>query len=83
VAKETVHLVQAFIAGKGRVALKPEPPIACKTAEEARRRAERLSPLRLGVVAFTASADAELGDYDENPTILFKSGQLPAPFDEL
>jgi hypothetical protein len=81
-SKETVHLVQAFVAGRGK-ALKSEPPIACKTAEEACRRAERLSPLRLGVVAFTASSDAELGDYDENPTILFKSGQLPPPFDEL
>ena len=81
-SKETVHLVQEFIAGRGK-ALRSEPPISCKTAEEACRRAERLSGVRLGVVAFTASADAELGDYDENPTILFKSGQLPPPFDEL
>jgi hypothetical protein len=35
------------------------------------------------VVAFTASADAELGDYDENPLILFRAGQLPPPFDDL
>jgi hypothetical protein len=81
-AKETVHLVQAFVAGRGK-ALKSEPPMACKTAEEARRKAERLSPLRLGVVAFSASADTELGDYDENPVVLFKSGQLPHPFNEL
>ena len=81
-AKETVHLVQAFVAGRGK-ALKSEPPMACKTAEEARRKAERLSPLRLGVVAFSATADTELGDYDENPVVLFKSGRLPHPFDEL
>jgi hypothetical protein len=80
-AKETVHLVQAFIAGRGK-ALKSEQAVICKSAEEARRKAERLSPLRLGVVAFSASADAELGDYDENPVILFKSGRLPPPFDE-
>jgi len=24
----------------------------------------------------------EMGDYDDNPTILFKSGQLPPPFDD-
>ena len=54
----------------------------CKTAEEARRKAERLAPLRLGVVAFAASADTEMGDYDESPTILFKSGQLPPPWNE-
>ncbi len=81
-AKETVHLVQAFVAGRGK-GLKSEPPMACKTAEEARRKAERLSPLRLGVVAFSATADTELGDYDENPVVLFKSGRLPHPFDEL
>jgi len=81
-SRETVHLVQAFIAGRG-AALRSEPPIACKSAEEACRRAERLSSVRLGVVAFTASADAELGDYDENPLILFKAGRLPPPFDEL
>lgn len=79
---ETIHLVQAYVAGRGK-ALRAEPAVACRTAEDARRKAERLSPLRLGVVAFTASADVEMGDYDENPTILFKSGQLPPPFDEL
>ena len=81
-ARETVHLVQAFVAGRGR-GLKSEPATACKTAEDARRKAERLAPLRLGVVAYSASADTELGDYDETPVLLFKSGQLPPPFDEL
>ena len=80
-ATETVHLVQAFVAGRGK-ALKAEPAIACRSAEEALRKAERLSPLRLGVVAFSASADPELGDYDENPCVLFKSGRLPPPFGE-
>lgn len=80
-AVETVHLVQAFIAGRGK-ALKSEQPVVCKTPEEALRRAERLAPLRLGVVAFSATGDAEMGDFDETPTILFKSGRLPPPFDE-
>lgn len=81
-ARETVHLIQAYVAGKGKQ-LRAEPAVACKTAEEARRKAERLSPLRLGIVAYSASADTEMGDYDENPVLLFKSGQLPPPFDEL
>ena len=81
-AKETVHLVQAYVAGRGK-ALKAEPAMGCKSAEEARRKAERLAPLRLGVVAFSATADPELGDYDENPVVLFKAGRLPHPFDEL
>jgi hypothetical protein len=81
-ARETVHLVQAYVAGRGK-GLKSEQAVGCKTAEEARRKAERLAPLRLGVVAYSISADTELGDYDENPVLLFKSGQLPPPFDEL
>ena len=80
-ARETVHVLQAYIAGRGQ-ALKAEQAVPCASAEEARRKAERLAPLRLGVVAFSASADAEMGDYDENPVILFKSGRLPPPFDE-
>lgn len=81
-AIQTVHLVQAFVAGRGQ-ALRAEPPLICASAAEAQRKAERLAPLRLGVVALTASADAELGDYDEAPAILFKAGRLPPPFDEL
>jgi len=81
-ARETIHLVQAFIAGRGD-GLKSEPAVACRTAEDARRKAERLSPLRLGVVAFSTSADTEMGDYDETPVVLFKAGRLPPPFDEL
>jgi hypothetical protein len=80
--KETIHLVQAFVAGRGQ-ALKSEPAVACRTAEDARRKAERLSPLRLGVVAFSTSADPELGDYEETPTLLFKAGRLPPPYDDL
>ena len=80
-ARETVYIVQSYIAGRGK-ALRAEPPVGCKSAEEARRKAERLGPLRLGVVAFEVSADTELGDYDENPVILFRSGRLPLPFSE-
>jgi len=81
-AKQTVHLVQAFIAGRGK-ALKSEQAMVCSSPDEARRRAERLSTLRLGVVAFSATADPEMGDFDENPVILFKAGRVPPPFDEL
>ena len=80
-ASETVFIVQSYVAGRGK-ALKAEQQVGCKTAEEARRKAERLGPLREGVVAFAATADTELGDYDENPVILFKAGRLPHPFDE-
>lgn len=80
-ATETVHIVQAYVQGRGK-GLKAEQQIGCKTAEEARRKAERLAPLRAGVVAFSASADVEVGDYDDNPTVLFKAGVLPPPWSD-
>lgn len=78
---ETVFIVQSYVRGRGK-ALKAEQQVGCKTAEEARRKAERLGPLRVGVVAFSATADTELGDYDETPVILFRAGELPYPFTE-
>ena len=79
-AKETVYIVQSYVRARGN-GLKAEQQVGCKTAEEARRKAERLGPLRAGVVAFSASADVELGDYDD-PVILFRAGELPHPFTE-
>ena len=80
-ATETVYIVQSYVRGRGK-GLKAEQQVGCKSAEEARRKAERLGPLRPAVVAFSATADTELGDYDENPVILFRSGPLPHPFAE-
>ena len=75
--RETIYVVQSFNAGKGR-SLKADVPIPCRSAETARRTAERLAPAKAGVVAFSTAGDAELGDYDDEPTIIFKAGQLPA-----
>ncbi len=80
-AIETVHIVQAYMQGRDN-GLRAEPQIGCKTADDARRKAERLAPLRLGVIAFSTSADTEMGDYDESPTILFRAGRLPAPWND-
>jgi hypothetical protein len=80
-ARETVHIVQAFIAGKGN-RLKAETPVPCKSAEAARRAAERLAGTKLGVVAFSSSGDQELGEYDDEPVIIFKAGRLPQQFED-
>lgn len=80
-ASETVYILQTYVQGRGK-GLKAEPQVGCKDAEEARRKAERMAPLRLDVVAFSVSADTEMGDYDEQPTIIFKSGRLPPPFSD-
>jgi hypothetical protein len=79
-ARETAYIVQAFDAGKGG-RLKPDSPIACKSAAVALRMAERLALSKLAVVAFSSTGDPEIGDYDDEPTVFFRKGQLPAAFD--
>ena len=79
--RETVHIVQTYLAGQGR-GLKAEPPVGCKDAAEAARKAERLAPVREGVIAYSVSADVEMGDYDDKPVVLFKARRLPPPWDE-
>jgi hypothetical protein len=80
-ARETLYLVQAFTAGKG-TRLTADTPVRCHSSEIARRRAEELAPTRAGVVAFSTSGYAELGDYDDEPTIIFNAGRLPSSFDQ-
>jgi hypothetical protein len=79
-ARETIYVVQAFKAGRGQ-SLKADVAIACKSLEGARRTAERLAPNRVGVVAFSSTGDAESGDYDEEPTVFYRVGRLPAAFE--
>jgi len=79
-ARETIYFVQAFKAGKGQ-SLKADAAISCKSAEGARRTAERLTPNSIGVVAFSSTGDAETGDYDEEPSVLYRAGRLPAAFE--
>jgi hypothetical protein len=80
-ARETVYLVQAFRAGKG-LRLIADPPVRCQSAEGARKSAQALAANRAGVVAFSTSGDAELGEYDDEPKIIFKTGRLPAAFED-
>ncbi len=80
-AHETVFLVQAFRPGRG-ARLINEMPVRCKSSEAARRTAERMELTKAGVVAFSTSGDAELGEYDDEPVILYRAGRLPARFEE-
>jgi len=79
-ARETLFFVQAFNAGRGGN-LKADAPVACKTEAGALRTAERLALTKLGVVAFSSTGDAEMGDYDDEPTIFFRQGKLPSAFE--
>jgi hypothetical protein len=80
-ASETLFIVQTYVAGRGK-SLRAEPQVSCKSAAEAIRKAERLAPVRLGVVAYSVTADVEMGDYDDTPAILFRAGDLPSTFDD-
>ncbi len=79
-ARETVYIVQAFNAGKGKN-LKPDAPIVCKSGAGALRTAERLALTKFGVVAFSSTGDPEMGDYDEEATVFFRNGEIPAAFE--
>lgn len=77
-ARETIYMVQGFSSrGEG---LKPQKPTAVKSEEAARRAARRLGEEVAGAVAFSTSGDSELGDYDEDPTILLVVGRVPEEF---
>ena len=39
--------------------------VSCKSAEAARCMTERLAATKLGVLAFSMSGDAELGEFDD------------------
>jgi hypothetical protein len=79
-ARETIYFVQSFNAGKG-INLKADAPIACRSATVAVRTAERLASSKLGVVAFSSTGDPEMGDYDDEPMVIFRNGQFPPAFD--
>jgi hypothetical protein len=81
-SRQTHFLVQSFDLTKGDQ-LKAGAPTACRTEEAARRTAERLAMSKAGVIAFSATADAETGDYDDQPTVFFRAGRVPAEFDSM
>ena len=79
-SRQTHFVVQSFDSAKGDQ-LKAGAPIMCRTEEGARRTAEKLASNKAGVVAFSTTSDAETGDYDDQPTVFFRTGQVPAEFD--
>jgi hypothetical protein len=63
--------------------LKASTPVLCRSADGARRTAERPSLSHLGTAAFSVTSDPETGDYDDQPTVFFRAGQLPSEFDTM
>ena len=68
------YFVQSFNTGRGGN-FKADTPIACKSETGALRTAERLALSKLGVVAFSSTGDPEMGDYDDEPTVIFRKGR--------
>lgn len=56
--------------------------MACKSGDDAARRARNMAASKLGVVAYSTAGDPDLGDYDEQPTVLFRAGRVPPEFEE-
>lgn len=71
---ETIHVVQPFDLGKKGVSACPV--LQFKTADEARRRAEKLADKHAGIIAYSMDIDEEGGDYG-TPRVLFQSGEVP------
>ncbi len=77
--RETISLVQSFADGRG--GLKADPAIRCKSEDGARRRAQLLGETKAGAVAFSSSGDADLGDFDDEISVLCVFGRVPENFE--
>jgi hypothetical protein len=77
-ARETIYLVQGFTEKNG--ALKGDQPTRCKSEDSAKRAARLLGESKAGAVAFSSSGDADLGDFDDTPLVLFIVGRVPDSF---
>jgi len=73
-----VYYVQTFSlpAGKKNPKLTPDTPVQCKTAQEAIDKAQRLSEIRLGVIAASQEYDEDAGEYGRF-TLLAQYGRVP------
>lgn len=74
-SKKTFFVVQPFEKHKGKK-LKAGVPIEVRTAEEADRKAQRLSLSKAGAVAFSMEVEPESGDA-EAPVLIGSYGEVP------
>lgn len=78
---ETIHIVMCWAADK-RGKLRAETALKFKTAAEAKARAKRSAERFAGVVAMSQAYDVDTEMAEENPTVLFRAGRVPAEFEE-
>lgn len=70
----TAYLVQGFNLKGSKLVADPVRP--CKTEAIAIATAERLAPVRAGVVAFSQEVDLDTDTYD-TPIVLLEIGRIP------
>jgi hypothetical protein len=70
----TAYLVQGFTLKGAKLVADAVRP--CKTEQSAIATAERLGPVRAGVVAFSQEVDIETDTYD-SPIVLLEIGRIP------
>ena len=70
----TAYLVQGFTQKGAKLVADVVKP--CKTEAIAIANAERLGPIRAGVVAFSQEVDIETDTYDR-PIVLLEIGKIP------
>lgn len=70
----TAYLVQGFTQKGAKLVADTVKP--CKTEAIAIANAERLGPIRAGVVAFSQEVDIETDTYD-TPIVLLQIGKIP------
>ncbi|GJE41325.1 hypothetical protein [Methylobacterium soli] len=73
--RETINVVMPVIRSK-KGKLEPGTALMFKSADEAKRRAERVAQNGPGAIAFSRSGDPDLGEYDE-PVVLGTYGTVP------
>jgi hypothetical protein len=74
----TLHVVQAFEERDGEIV--PVEPKACPSAGSARALAARLAQTHVGVIAWSRTGDAELGDWGP-PVVLVRTGIIPDEYE--
>jgi hypothetical protein len=74
----TLHVVQAFEEKDGGIV--PAEPKACPSAASARALASRLAQTHAGVIAWSRTGDADLGDWGP-PEELVRTGVIPDEFE--
>lgn len=74
-SKKTFFVVQPFEKAKGKK-LKAGIPMEVRDAEEASRKAERVSLVKAGAIAFSTEVEIETGDA-EPPVLIASYGEVP------